>query len=276
MPTATSVLPSLDQDYTLNAETIAAFRRDGHVRLPALATRDEIAVYHPVIAKAVEDEVAALEPYAKATQDQRLFPPIARLWMRHEGVRRFAFARRFAKVAAELFGCRAVRMYHDGSMYKHSGGPGTPWHQDGFYMPVETDRVATLWMPLIDMPETMGTLSFASGSHLHHCVQEAPPIYETEPHFEQRIAEHRWPVVHTGAMAAGDATLHLKWTLHRVPPNSSGRTREAFSIIYVDADARLLEKPNARESSMIGYNLGALPPGSPLGDAINPVIYRAD
>lgn len=275
MPTSTPALPSLDQDYALDAGTIAAFRRDGHVRLPSLATREEIAAYHPVIAEAIEAEVDLLEPHAQATREQRLFPPIVRLWMRHESVRRFAFARRFAKVVTELFGCRAVRMYHDGSMYKHSGGPGTPWHQDGFYMPVETDRVVTLWMPLIDTPETMGTLSFASGSHLHRCVQEAPPVDETEGHFEALIAKHGWPVVHTGAMAAGDATLHLKWALHRVPSNRSAHTREAFSVIYVDADARLLAHPNARERSMMDYNLGALPAGSPLGDEINPVIYSA-
>jgi len=272
MPTTTAALPNFNQDYALHAETIAAFRRDGHVRLPALATRDEIAAYRPVIAAAIDAEIAELEPYAKVTQEQRLFPAIVRLWMRHEGVRRFAFARRFAKAVTELLGCRAVRMYHDGSMFKHSGGPGTPWHQDGFYMPVDTDRVVTLWMPLIDMPEAMGTLSFASGSQLHRCVQNDAPTDLTEGHFERLIAEHRWPVVHTGAMAAGDATLHMKWTLHRVPPNRSERTREAFSIIYVDADARLLAKPNQREAAMIGYNLGGLPPGSPLGDVINPII----
>ncbi len=275
LPACSPVLPSLDDSYAVSSDTIAAFRRDGHVMLPGLANRDEAAAYRPVIAEAIAADVAAQVHDHELSLAERLFPGIGHLWKRHEAVKRFSFARRFAKTVAELLGCKSLRMYHDGSMFKAPGGPGTPWHQDGFYMPVDTDKVVTLWMPLIDVSATMGTLSFASGSHLHRKVQKEPPTDDTAGHFENLIAEHQWPVWSCGDMSAGDACVHSKWTVHRVPPNTSGRLREAFSIIYVDAEARLLDSQDPLARAMIGYNLGGLPGGSLPDEALNPTIYRA-
>ena len=34
----------------------------------------------------------------------------------------------------------------------HSGG-FTPWHQDQFYWPLDTDRTITMWMPLVDVTD---------------------------------------------------------------------------------------------------------------------------
>ena len=62
------------------------------------------------------------------------------------------FAPRFAEVAARLLGVEGVRLYHDQGLFKEPGGGPTPWHQDGYYWPLDTERTITLWMPLVDVP----------------------------------------------------------------------------------------------------------------------------
>ena len=46
-----------------------------------------------------------------------------------------------------------------------AGGGATPWHQDQYYWPLSTDQTITMWMPLVDVPSSVGTMTFASGSH---------------------------------------------------------------------------------------------------------------
>lgn len=274
---ATTATPSaLAEPYPLTPDLVAAFRRDGHVRLPGLLSRAEVDAYRPVIAAAVAADAAAQDPKDERTPEQRLFPAVVHLWRRHDAMRRLSFARRLTKTVTELLGCRSLRLYHDGSMFKASGGPGTPWHQDGYYMPVQTDRVVTLWLALDDVSADMGTLSFASGSHRDGQVQRQAFSAASVADLETQITQRHWPVVHSGAMCAGDATIHMKWTAHSVPPNTSGRLRAAVAIIYVDAEARLLDSLDPLDRMMIHCNLGDQPPGALPDDRFNPTVYRAD
>src|SRR5690606_20894713 len=88
------------------------------------------------------------------------------LWRTDEEVKRFVFATRFAKIAADLLGVANVRLYHDQALFKEPGGGPTPWHQDQNYWPLDTSNTITMWMPLVDIPSAeMGMLTFASGSH---------------------------------------------------------------------------------------------------------------
>ncbi len=69
-------------------------------------------------------------------------------------------------MAAALLGVERVRLYHDQALCKEAGGGRTPWHQDQYYWPLDADRTITMWMPLIDLPDEIGSMTFASGSHL--------------------------------------------------------------------------------------------------------------
>jgi ectoine hydroxylase-related dioxygenase (phytanoyl-CoA dioxygenase family) len=74
-------------------------------------------------------------------------------------------SKRFARVAATLLDVESVRLYHDQALCKEPGGGRTPWHQDQYYWPLDTDRTITLWMPVVDVPADVGSMTFASGSH---------------------------------------------------------------------------------------------------------------
>ena len=75
------------------------------------------------------------------------------------------FARRFAATAAELLGVEGVRLYHDQALIKEAHGGATPWHQDQFYWPLPAGQTVTMWMPLVDVPDVVGSMTFGSGTH---------------------------------------------------------------------------------------------------------------
>src|SRR5437868_5567156 len=142
-------LPELVSEYALSVEQITSFRERGHILLRGVASRAEVAAYRPPIKRAVErfnTETRALDErdtYGKA------FLQIVNLWERDEEVKRFTLARRFAKIAADLMGVNGVRLYHDQALFKEPGGGPTPWHQDHYYWPLDTDHMITMWMPLV-------------------------------------------------------------------------------------------------------------------------------
>ena len=156
-----SHLTQLDSDYRLTTDQIAQYRRDGHILLRGVASPAEAVAYEPSISAAVVRTMTEMRPLAERDTYGRAFLQVMNLWVRDEAVRRYVMARRFAKIAADLMGVNGVRIYHDQALYKEPGGGHTPWHQDEFYWPLDTDNTLTMWMPLVDIVAAMGTLIFA-------------------------------------------------------------------------------------------------------------------
>ena len=109
------------------------------------------------------------------------------LWLKDEGLRRFVLAGRFAKIAADLLGVEDVRVYHDQALRKEPGGGITPWHQEQHYWPLDADNTIAMWMPLVDVSPEMGTMRFASGSHLDGYLGDMPISDDSEKQFEEYI-----------------------------------------------------------------------------------------
>ncbi|MEM7395311.1 MAG: phytanoyl-CoA dioxygenase family protein, partial [Verrucomicrobiota bacterium] len=149
--------PALDEAYTLPSETVAAFGENGHAFVPNLASAEEIAFYREAINEAADrygqspdTPLESRDTYGKA------FLQHMNLWEFDETVAAFTLGPRFGQVAAELMGTPGVRLYHDQALFKEPGGGFTPWHQDQYYWPIDTDRTITMWMPLVDISEEMG------------------------------------------------------------------------------------------------------------------------
>src|SRR5579859_7101988 len=131
---------ALDDSYPLSAEQIESYQRNGHVKIPHLASPKEIEVYRPAILGAVDRLNEEVRPLEERDTYGKAFLQIMNLWVNDERVRRFVFARRFAKVAAELMGVSRIRLYHDQALFKEPAGGGTPWHQDQHYWPLDTSK----------------------------------------------------------------------------------------------------------------------------------------
>ncbi len=261
-----------DRPYALTQEQIDDYRRDGHICVPQLATSDKITHYRGEIGRLVEQMNTEHRAIADRETYGRAFLQIFNLWRQSEVMRRFVLARRFGEVAARLMGVPAARIYHDQALFKEAGGGHTPWHQDQFYWPLDTNQTITMWMPLIDLTKDMGIMQFVSGSHrlghlLDREISDASDIY-----FEDYIREHDLHIARLEAIKAGDATFHSGWTLHNAPPNTTTRMREVMTIIYFADGARVLEPDNSFRQNDLDAWLGGRQPGEVADSMMNPVV----
>lgn len=273
MATTVAALPDLQEDYTVSEAQIAQYRRHGHILLRGVCSADEVAAYRPLFLEAVGSRAKDAPPLAERDTYGKAFLQIMNLWREDERLRRFVFARRFAKIAAELMGVDAVRLYHDQALYKEGGGGYTPWHQDQHYWPLDTDTTVTMWMPLVDVDESMGTMHFASGSHTVGYLGDLPISDTSQAELDAFVRAKGYPIVNHGAMKAGDATFHSGWVLHGAPANRSTRTREVMTVIYFPDGTRVMKPDNANRKADLDRWIPGGVPGRPAASALNPVLY---
>jgi ectoine hydroxylase-related dioxygenase (phytanoyl-CoA dioxygenase family) len=272
MSTSIETLPDLSSDYTLTPEQIDSYRQNGHVLLRGVCSPDEAAVYRRVLTDAAYRYNVETRPMEERDTYGKAFLQVMNLWVKDEAVRRYVLARRFGKIAAQLMGVHGVRLYHDQALYKEAGGGHTPWHQDQYYWPLDTNHTITMWMPLVDVSIEMGALTFASGSHREGFQGHVAISDESHDRFDQFVKERGYPIVNA-PMQAGDATFHSGWTLHSAPGNTSKTDREVMTVIYFADGAKALEPDNPnRQDDLEGW-LPGVKPGEPAASEINPLVY---
>ena len=256
----------------IDAETRASFLARGHATVRGLATPEEVGAFRPALREAAESGRFERRPLAERDTYGRAFLQMCNLWQRHQDARTFVFAHRFAQVAADLLGVEAVRLYHDQALFKEPGGGFTPWHQDQFYWPLDTDQTITLWMPLVPVSEDMGPMIFAEGSHRGGHLGEFPIGDESHRIFEERIEAEGFPRGGDRSFAPGDASFHAGWTLHSALGNQSGKMREVLTMIYFADGARVsaLDHPNRQFDRDLW--LPGCDPGSLAASPLNPLL----
>lgn len=258
---------ALDKPKRVSFEQIQEFRANGHVLTRDVLAPSELSQYRSAIVEAADKyntekrNIEDRDTYGKA------FLQIINLWEVDQAVREFVFAKRFARMAADLLGVDNVRLYHDQALFKEPGGGPTPWHQDQYYWPVDTPNTITMWMPLVDIDVDMGMLTFATGSHKNGCVFEFEISDESEGMYEEYVANNKFPVTRANTMNAGDATWHYGHTIHKAPGNKSDIMREVMTIIYVADGSRITQprhkwQANDHQKFLMGRPVGQLVEGS--------------
>ncbi len=265
----------LSAEYAVTSSHQAEYRTKGHVLLEGVCPTQAVARYRESITAAVERLNPESRPMEYRDTYGKAFLQTMNLWVDDEAIKDFVFARRFAKIAADLMGVDAVRLYHDQALYKEPGGGHTPWHQDQYYWPLSTPHAITMWMPLVDITVDMGIMSFASGSQDEGYLAALSISDESEEHFRAFVDEHGYRVSEPKAMRAGDATFHNGWVLHNAPGNSTGVMREVMTIIYFVDGTRVCEPDNPGRENDLRTWLPGCTPGDLAASAINPVLYTA-
>ncbi len=262
--------PSLDDVHSVKATQAEAFRADGHTCIRHLLTSAEVAAYRTPIMRTAAANRWDHRPLHERDTYGRAFLQMFNLWMQDADVARFVLARRLGHVAATLLGVERVRIYHDQALVKEAGGGYTPWHQDQGYWPLDTNNTVTLWMPLVDVSASVGSMSFASGSHIDGDIAAGQISDESHQTIDELVRTARYPTVTYGAMTAGDATFHAGWTLHCAGANGSDTDREAMTIIYVADGARITE-PTPQQRGDLHW-LGGAQPGHAVDSPMNPIV----
>ncbi len=265
-------LPDLSSDYPLSPEQVNQYQQNGHILLRDVAATNEIAPYRA----AIKDAALHYNTEKRALQERdtygKAFLQIMNLWERDASVKRFVLAQRFAHIAAALMGVERVRIYHDQALFKEAGGGPTPWHQDAYYWPLDTNNMITMWMPLVDVSVEMGPMVFASGSQEHGFLGHFAISDESQAIFQRLVEEHRFSLSTPQPLKAGDATFHAGWTLHSALGNTSEMMREVMTIIYFADGAHIVEPDNPDRANDIQRWLTGLKPGDLAASPKNPLI----
>ncbi len=265
-------LEELDTRYPLADEACRYFRENGHVVTRGLAHRDTVDDVRPVIDGATQARRWDRRPLEDRDTYGRAFVQAANVHQHSPIIERFALARRFARVAAELLGVSGVRLYHDQALYKEPGGGFTPWHQDQVYWPLDTDDTVTMWMPLVDVPQEIGGMVFADRSWRHRNLGEHVIGDSSHDHFESVVREQEFELTTHGPFVRGDATFHRGWTLHSAPANPTSTMRSVLTVIYYADGARVGIADHPARQLDLALWLGNAAPGS-LADS-NPLLWH--
>ena len=266
-------LPALIDDHPLGDDQVAAFRRDGHLTLRGVCTAEEVRAYREHVGDAVRRLNQEHRPLEERDTYGKAFLQVWNIWLHDPAVARFVLARRFAKLAADLMGVDGVRLYHDQALFKEPGGGHTPWHQDRYYWPLDTDHTVTMWMPLVDVEAGM---EFATGSHRNADMRGTRISDDSDAHFTQMLAQTAAPISAVGPLRAGDATFHDGWMVHRAPGNQTGAMREVMTVIFFADGTHVGPVDSKERRDDLGRWLPGLQPGDLAASEINPLLFHRD
>ena len=272
MNTQVSYLPGLDNFKKLPEEVILEFREKGHTLVRNVLSAEEISAYRPVIVDAADRYNTEKRKLDERDTYGKAFLQIMNLWQVDEPSKKFVMAKRLAKIAADLMGVENVRIYHDQALFKEPGGGPTPWHQDQYYWPIDTNNTITMWMPLVDIDVEMGMLTFASGSYVNGAVFNHEISDESESLYDDYVKEKQFEISRAKTMKAGDATWHRGFTIHNAPGNNSDKMREIMTIIYVADGARITPHKNNWQKNDHEKWLMGKPIGGVIDSELNPKL----
>jgi ectoine hydroxylase-related dioxygenase (phytanoyl-CoA dioxygenase family) len=263
----------IDSPYAITPDQVAAFERDGFIKLKQVLSPDALAHYGAEITRLTIELNTQKKPLEERSTYDRAFLQVMNLWEHSAVVREFVLGQRLGRVAAELLQVRGVRVYHDQSLYKEPGGGITPAHADQYYWPLASDRTVTAWIPLQAVPARMGPLGFYARSQSVQFGRDLGISDESEEKISANMALHGF-AFDVSPFDLGEVSFHLGWTFHKAGANISDRPRSVMTVIYMDAQMRLAQALSPAQENDRAMWCADTAPGEPISTPKNPVVYE--
>lgn len=252
--------------HEFTADEIASYQANGFLTVPDLLGPAELARWRVVV------DAALAEDHASQPHGSNPHVYTQRMNLRRVGsaVAGLVGDPRLGRLAADLEGSDAVRIYLDQVLVKERYGQPTQYHLDLPWWSFESDRACTVWVALDDSTIGNGCLWFVPGSHrleLRHRSDLGPDLGAV-------FAAH--PGIDAGPVAcelpAGGATFHNARTIHGAGANMTAGRRRAMTVAFMPDGVRF---DGTRDVRSLGAEyLDTLTVGDPLGnDDLNPVVY---
>ena len=249
----------IDPAVRLGPEEIAAYRRDGYIKVEQLLGPEEVAELREVTDSFVEQsrgvethtDVFDLEPGHSASQPRlrRLKSP----HLRHPAYDRLLHDPRILALVGQLVG-PGIRVHGTKLNLKSAGwGSEVDWHQDWAFYPHTNDDVLAVGVAIDDMTTANGCLMVVPGSHHgptldHHQAGVFVGSISAAAH----AGDGAVPV----ELPAGGISIHHARLIHGSSPNTSGRPRRLLLFEYAAADAWPLLGPaggwDAYHAALVG------------------------
>lgn len=211
----------------ITEDQIAAYRRDGFVKIPNLFSREEAFAFREV-ALSVASRLDTLG-------ESRIFDQYVNVWTADEGMCRLTRDPRIAAAARVLAGV-PLRLWHDQILIKSPRTSlSTEYHQDQPYWPHSNAyQPISCWIALGDVPVEAGCMTFIPGQQGR--TDLAPQNLADEASLMDMAPEMKWLPRITVPLQAGDVTFHHGRCPHMATPNLSSEPRVAHVVIFTDAD----------------------------------------
>jgi ectoine hydroxylase-related dioxygenase (phytanoyl-CoA dioxygenase family) len=264
----------------IDAESVAAFQRDGAVCIRQLFRPEEMQI----LRRGIDANLAALSPRAKvasAADDPGYFVEDFCNWQDNEHYRRFIFESPLAETAGRLMQSSTARLYHDHMLTKEPGTrQPTPWHQDQPYYNIEGRQNVSFWIP-VDAVNREATLEFIAGSHLGPWLMPRSFMDAEAKWFpEGTLADlpdiegnrDAYPIL-GWELQPGDAVGFHMLMLHAAR-GVGERRRRVFSVRFVGDDIRHAPRRWKTSPEFPGL-MDELAAGAPMNHRLFPLLWQA-
>ncbi|MCC6443062.1 MAG: phytanoyl-CoA dioxygenase family protein [Armatimonadetes bacterium] len=258
-------------EYPITEEQVRFYERNGFLQIHNVLAPDELGAIRDSLEEAARQRFDPTFDREGISADyDRVFVQKVNLWRVHEGVRRYVFSPKLARIARALTRSPRVRLWHDHALIKMPGdSKPSAWHQDLPYWPMNESTALSCWMALDDVDENNGCMQFVPGSHLWGRFE---PIRLTDPQDLFALVPDGQSRDFTPAkmpMRAGSCTFHNGLTFHYAGPNRTDKPRRAMVTIYMPEGTTYRPQPHIVTD---GLNLEE---GSPLTGEMFPVLSEA-
>lgn len=239
---------------SITHDEVETFWRDGVVVLRGILSAEWIrSMVEPVERVLRRGEAVDLGPISDSPDPSApTFAAGVDHWRHSEAFSDFAIRSPLVPVVATLLRSERLWLWEDSVVVKEPGSPyPTRFHTDRGYLPLDGDRLATVWVPIDPTTSDSGMVQWVRGSHLEiaeyrpHLYVNDEPLPDTEgdlvpdvlgdPALRSRLI--------TFDLEPGDVTVHHARTLHGAPANTSQFRRRAVAVRYGGDDVRYRRRP---------------------------------